>query len=98
MRLLLAKDTRYDADIRCRMVADAKRVLTEQHVSKLILSADCAGRDLGPAIIDWAFERHRLPGEITLVDRDPRVCRVIGQMLLNRGYRALDMRNYVVIN
>jgi len=98
MQLLLAKDTRYDADIRCQIVADAKRVLSEKHVSKLILSTDCAGRDIGPAIIDWAAERDRLPGEITLVDRDPRLCRAIGKMLVNRGYQALDMRNYVSRN
>ena len=95
MRLLLARDFRYDADIRCQMVVDAKRVLSERPVTKLLLATDCVGREIGPEILDWAYKRGRLPEEVTLVDRDPRICRIIGQRLANFGYRALDMRNYV---
>ena len=95
MRLLLARDTRYDADFRCRIVVDAKRVLAEHAVSTLLLAGDCAGRESSLTIIDWAYKKRRLPKHITLIEPDPRLCRVIGDMLTTRGYRALDMRNFV---
>lgn len=95
MRLLLARDTRYDADVRCRTVVEAKRVLTERPVSKLLLACRCNGRDSGIDIIDWAFRRNRLPEKVTLVERNPAICRLMGAMLTDRGYQALDMRNYV---
>ena len=95
MRMLLAKDNRYDADIRCRQVDEAKRILTEKNITRLMLSARCAGRDNSLVLIHWAHERRRLPRQITLVDPEPMLCRALGKMLTDRGYRGLDMRNYV---
>lgn len=95
MRVLIANDSRMDADVICTSARDAKKVLNEQSITTLFIAQKIDGRERGLDVLRWAEARGRLPRQITLVDPNPAVCVEMGNFLKAKGYRAFDARQYI---
>lgn len=95
MRVLIASDSRIDADVICTSARHAKKVLNEQRITTLFVSQKIDGRERGLDVLRWAEARGKLPRQITLVDPSPAACVEIGNFLKAKGYRAFDARQYI---
>lgn len=97
MRVLMASDSRLDADVICTSVREAKRVLNEQSVSTLNVSQTIHGREQGIDVLRWAESRGVLPRQIMLIDPSPATCSELGSFLKAKGFRAFDSRKFMRI-
>jgi len=94
MRVLVAPEYRLDADFFCSSAGEAKRVLNEEAISRLLLVKGLPGREHGLDLLRWANHKNRLPGQVTVIDPNPMAKMELGEFLLSVGYRSADARNY----
>lgn len=97
MRVLIASDTRLDADVVCTSSREAKKVINEEHITTLFLSQKINGRERGIDVLHWAESKGLLPGRIVLIDSSLADCNELGMFLRAKRFRGLDARTFIRI-